>query len=85
MRSAKEIWEAALGELELQVNKPNFNTWLAKTTGISRRENRITIGTPNAFVAEYLDTNQRSLIEKTLMPFRLQSQVHLRFLHRRQL
>jgi chromosomal replication initiator protein len=67
MRSAKEIWEAALGELELQVNKPNFNTWLAKTTGISRRENRITIGTPNAFVAEYLDTNQRSLIEKTLI------------------
>ncbi|MES0278850.1 MAG: DnaA/Hda family protein, partial [Dehalococcoidales bacterium] len=67
MRSAREIWEAALGELELQVNKPNFNTWLAKTTGLTRRENRITIGTPNAFVAEYLDTNQRSLIEKTLI------------------
>jgi chromosomal replication initiator protein len=67
MRSAREIWEAALGELELQVNKPNFNTWLAKTTGLSRRENRITIGTPNTFVAEYLDTNQRSLIEKTLI------------------
>jgi chromosomal replication initiator protein len=67
MRSAKDVWEAALGELELQVNKPNFNTWLAKTTGLSRRENRITIGTPNAFVAEYLDTNQRSLIEKTLI------------------
>ena len=67
MRSATEIWEAALGELELQVNKPNFRTWLAKTVGLSRQENRFVVGVPNTFVAEYLDKNQRSLIEKTLI------------------
>ncbi len=67
MRSATEIWEAALGELELQVNKPNFRTWLAKTVGLSHQENRFVVGVPNTFVAEYLDKNQRSLIEKTLI------------------
>ncbi|MFC1966197.1 chromosomal replication initiator protein DnaA, partial [Chloroflexota bacterium] len=64
--SAKQIWEAALGELQIQVNKPNYRTWLAKTAGLSYQEKQFIIGVPNTFVAEYLDKNQRSLIEKVL-------------------
>ena len=67
MRSAKEIWEAALGDLELQVNRPNFRTWLEKTVGLDYQDKRFTIGVPSTFVAEYLDRNQRSLIERTLI------------------
>jgi chromosomal replication initiator protein len=66
-RSAQEIWEAALGELQLQVSKSNYRTWLAKTTGLSYQDNQFVVGVPNTFVAEYLDKNQRSLIEKTLI------------------
>ena len=67
MRSAQEIWEAALGELQLQINKPNYQTWLQGTEGIECRDGHFYIGTPNTFVAEYLEKNQRSLIEKTLI------------------
>ncbi len=67
MRSAQEIWEAALGELQLQINKPNYQTWLQETEGIEFRDGHFYIGTPNTFVAEYLEKNQRSLIEKTLI------------------
>src|SRR3990172_3334949 len=63
-RTAPQIWEAALGELQIQVNKPNYHTWLAKTIGLTYRESKFTIGVPSTFVAEYLDKNQRSLIEK---------------------
>jgi len=66
-RPAQEIWEAALGELQLQVSKPNYKTWLGKTVGLSFQDNQFMVGVPNAFVAEYLDQNQRSLIEKTLI------------------
>ena len=66
-RSAQEIWEAALGELELQVNKSNYQTWLRKTEGLAYQDNQFVLGVPNTFVAEYLDKNQRSLIEKTLI------------------
>jgi len=66
-RSAQEIWEAALGELQIQVNKPNYRTWLEKTVGLSYQDNQFIVGVPNHFVAEYLDKNQRSLIEKTLI------------------
>ncbi|MCX7911975.1 MAG: chromosomal replication initiator protein DnaA [Dehalococcoidales bacterium] len=62
----QEIWEAALGELQLQLSRPNFRTWLAKTVGMSYQDKTFVIGVPNAFAAEYLEKNQRSLIEKTL-------------------
>jgi len=66
-RSAQEIWEAALGGLQIQVSKANYRTWLEKTVGLSYRDNEFVIGVPNTFAAEYLDQNQRSLIEKTLI------------------
>jgi len=67
MRSAQEIWEAALGELQLQVNKPNYQTWFKGAKGLTYHGNQFVIGAPNAFIAEYLEKNQRSLIEKTLI------------------
>ena len=67
VRSAREIWDIALGELEVQVSKSNYRTWFEKTLGLSYQNRYFTIGTPTVFVAEYLDRNQRSLIEKTLI------------------
>ena len=66
-RSASEIWEAALGELQIQVSKPNYRTWLEKTAGLEYQNDKFVVSVPNVFVAEYLDKNQRSLIEKTLI------------------
>ncbi len=65
--SAHELWETALGELQIQVTKTNYRTWLEKTEGLSFQGNQFVVGVPNAFIAEYLDHNQRSLIEKTLI------------------
>ncbi len=67
VRSAQEIWETALGELQIQVNKANYRTWLEKTVGLSYQGNQFVVGVPNTFVTEYLDKNQRSLIKKTLI------------------
>jgi len=66
-RSAQEIWETALGELQLQVTKANYRTWLEKTTGLRFDGDRFVVGVPNTFVCEYLSRNQRCLIEKTLI------------------
>ncbi len=78
-RPAQEIWESALGELQLQVNKPNYKTWLEKTVGLSLQDNQFVVGVPNTFVAEYLDRNQRSLIEKTLIAITRRN-INVRFL-----
>ena len=65
-RTPQEIWETALGELQVQVSKPNFRTWFSKTVGLSYRDNHFVISVPNTFAAEYLEKNQRALIEKAL-------------------
>ncbi len=66
MDSAKEIWERALGELQLQVSRANYTTWLEKSYGISFRRGVFVVGVPNAFVAEWLIKRLRSLVKKTL-------------------
>ena len=66
-KAPHEIWEAALGELQIQVNKPNYRTWFEKTIGLSYQDNQFVVGVPNAFICEYLDKNQCSLIQKVLI------------------
>jgi chromosomal replication initiator protein len=66
-RTPQEIWDIALGDLQVQVSKPNFRTWFSKTVGLSYQDNQFVIGAPNTFAAEYLEKNQRSLIEKSLV------------------
>jgi chromosomal replication initiator protein len=78
IRTAQEIWDAALGELQLQVSRANYRTWLEKTKGLSYQENLLVLEVPNTFVSEYLDKNLRSLIEKTLIGI-TQSDVRLTF------
>jgi chromosomal replication initiator protein len=77
-RTAQEIWDTALGELQLQVSRANYRTWLEKTKGLSYQENQLILSVPNTFVAEYLDKNLRSLIEKTLMGI-TQSEIRVGF------
>jgi chromosomal replication initiator protein len=77
-RTAQEVWDTALGELQLQVSKANYRTWLQNSKGLSYQNNRLILGVPNTFVAEYLDKNLRSLIEKTLIGI-TQSDVQVNF------
>lgn len=66
MESAKEIWERVLGELQLQVSRANYITWLKNSYGVDCRENIFTVGVPNAFIAEWLTKRLHSLVRKTL-------------------
>jgi chromosomal replication initiator protein len=66
LKSVQSIWEAALGELQLQVNKPNFDTWLKDTTGVSYKEGVFVVGVPNVFIGEWLRSRLYSLIKRTL-------------------
>ncbi|MCD6358428.1 MAG: chromosomal replication initiator protein DnaA [Dehalococcoidia bacterium] len=77
--SAKEVWETALGELQLQVNEANYDTWLRNTNGIDYHDNHFTVGVPSIFVAEWLGKRQRSLIRKTLIGIIGQKGLKLQF------
>jgi len=64
--SAQEIWQKALGELQTQVSRANYNTWLRDSYGASYGNGIFVVGTPSAFVAEWLTKRLHSLVRKTL-------------------
>jgi len=61
-----EIWTETLEQLKLQVSKANFGTWLKDIVPLSFDGEAFVVGAKSTFVAEYLNRNQRSLVEKTL-------------------
>ena len=63
---ARRIWEAALGQLQLQVTRPSYDTWLRETVGLSLQADRLVIGTPSTFAAEWLEQRMYQLIRKTV-------------------
>ena len=65
--SAKEIWEAALGELQLQINRTNYDTWLRDTVGLSYNGEQFVVGVSSPFSIDYLEQRLSSLINKTLI------------------
>ncbi|PIT98414.1 MAG: chromosomal replication initiator protein DnaA [Candidatus Andersenbacteria bacterium CG10_big_fil_rev_8_21_14_0_10_54_11] len=50
----EQLWQAALGQLELRVSQGNFLTWFAATRIRERREGTVTVETPSAFTYEWL-------------------------------
>ena len=68
-----QIWDAALGELQLQVARPAFETWLRDTDGVAHippsspeQPGEFIVGTANAFVSEMLEHRMYPLIERAI-------------------
>ena len=74
----QEVWDSALGRLQLKVTRPNFETWLKNTVGVSYQDGEFTVGAPNAFVAEMLEQRMYSLISQTLESV-VDAEVEVRF------
>jgi len=67
LEPAKEIWEKALGKLQIQVSKANYTTWLSDSQGLSCQDNTFVVSVPNVFVAEWLSKRLYPLVRKTLV------------------
>ena len=65
-RSVQELWASALGELQVQVTRENYETWLQGTTGVSFQDRTLTIGVSSTFAKEWLQKRLSPLIKKTL-------------------
>lgn len=67
---ADQLWQTALGELEVTLSKANFTTWFRDTfiDEVSRRE--IVIGVPNAFTKEWLENKYHPEIIEVIRKIR---------------
>ncbi len=62
----QQLWQAALGELELLISKGNFTTWFKNTSISLIKEDEIIIAVPNGFTKEWLEKKYHQTILKAL-------------------
>lgn len=62
----QELWQVALGEIELSISKANFITWFKNTNIISNKDGKIIISVPNAFTKEWLENKYNKIIFKAI-------------------
>jgi hypothetical protein len=65
--TADQIWQAALRELQLQMTKATFDTWVRNTRAISHQDRTFVIGVLNALTRDWLENRLLTTVERTLV------------------
>ncbi len=63
---AQNLWHAALGQLELQLDKATFDTWVRKTTGLSYEDGVLVVGAGSAYAKDWLEKRLYGLVQRTV-------------------
>ena len=61
-----QIWQATLGELQLQLTGATYNTWLGRARFISHEDGTFIIGVHNGYAKDWLENRLLSMIKRTL-------------------
>ena len=64
--SAKEVWRAVLGDLQMQLPRPTFETWLKPTEGVAENDQVFLVEAPTAFAVEWLEKRMFLALQRTL-------------------
>ncbi len=64
--SPETVWKAALGELEMQMTRATFTTWLQGTRALAWADGEFVIGVRNDFAKDWLEGRLYDLIVRTL-------------------
>ncbi len=58
----EQLWQSALNEIELQISKPNFLTWLKNSRLIEKNNGAALISLPNTFAKEWVENKYHKII-----------------------
>lgn len=63
---AHRTWQAAQGELQLQMTRATYDTWLKGTFAVSYEDGLLIVGTQNPYAKEWLENRLLGTIKRTL-------------------
>jgi chromosomal replication initiator protein len=63
---AQSLWHAALGQLELQLPKATFDTWVRNTLGLSYEDGVLVVGVRSAYAKDWLENRLYGTIQRTV-------------------
>lgn len=63
---AELFWSNVLEIIKTRLPESTFNTWLAKTKGLSLTDEKIIVEAPNSFWIEWIELNYKKVIDEVL-------------------
>jgi chromosomal replication initiator protein len=64
--NAEQAWQAVLGQLQMDMPKASFDTWVRNADIVSYEDNVFIIGIPNAYARDWLESRLSSKIKRLL-------------------
>ena len=64
--NAEQAWQATLGQLQMEMPKASFDTWVRSTSLASYEDGIFTIGVQNAYARDWLESRLSSTVTRTL-------------------
>ena len=64
--NAQKAWQNLIGQLQMEMSKAAFNTWVSSSELINFEENIFTIGVQNAYARDWLESRLSSTITRHL-------------------
>lgn len=61
-----DAWQATLGQLQLQMDRSAFDTWLCGAQVLAYQDGECTVGVRNEYAKDWLEQRLRPVIERTL-------------------
>jgi chromosomal replication initiator protein len=66
MTDTEHLWQSVLTQLQLQMTRATFDTWLKDTYPISQYNGTLVIGTKNDFAKDWLENRLSNTINRTV-------------------
>lgn len=64
--NAHQAWQATLGQLQMEMPKASFDTWVRDTRVLQHQESTFTIGVQNAYARDWLENRLTSTVTRLL-------------------
>lgn len=65
--TAERAWQSVLGQLEMEMPRASFDTWVRDSKAARYGRNTLSIGVRNAYARDWLESRLRSTVERLLV------------------
>lgn len=65
--NAEQAWQSVLGQLQMEMPRASFDTWVRDTRPISYQDGMLTIGVRNAYARDWLESRLASTVNRLLV------------------
>ena len=65
--NAEQAWQSVLGQLQMEMPRASFDTWVRDTKPISYQNGQLVIGVRNAYARDWLENRLASTVSRLLV------------------